>query len=84
MGYARSAKTKTYNVAAWMVMEPMVYRLVRVVVVMKGNYADFAGMITRFGLETTPDGVAWEDEMLDADLLTEVMYDLVGGNRTIH
>jgi hypothetical protein len=80
MSYNGWKNYETWNVATWMDNDEGFYEIAWRVARAHGSYEDFASiMLTDHGSERTPDGVEWDDPVLDHDALTYVLDELTGG-----
>jgi hypothetical protein len=71
------ANYETWNVALWIGGDETFYDMAKIVTRMGHHYLGFASiMLNDFGLETTPDGVFWDDPTLDIPALDAIFVDM--------
>ena len=79
MSYNGWKNYETWNVALWMGNEG-IYNIARRIARACGDYEEFASaMLNDHGSPRTPDGVEWDDPVLDHDALTYALDEMVGG-----
>tara|TARA_Y100001970_G_C13861810_1_gene664508 strand:- start:271 stop:579 length:309 start_codon:yes stop_codon:yes gene_type:complete len=67
MSYNGWTNWETWNVAMWIGNDEMFHRMMTLTA--KGDWEKFKALAMQFGITKTPDGVSFEDELVDQDQL---------------